>query len=209
MDSEAALWKKIKEMYISARKVKCLTKVFTWHSQWWGCRTLFQYQLLNRPLQQWQLRHQWTWRRCQCPGKWRWSGRRVSQVQTGWLATGPEEARTAIRTGIECWPRHRVCLQSNICQNCPHCTVEATSLTFNRLITIVKMKAKVRRTTDGLACFSTVASGLLKTETETGRARTLEPPRSYMKKKNRNRFLTYVTPLVSWEIEVLPFSTLT
>lgn len=31
---------------------------------------------------------------------------------------------------------------------------------------------------EGLTCCSLLASGLLKTETETGRARTLDPPRS-------------------------------
>lgn len=47
----------------------------------------------------------------------------------------------------------------------------------------LKLKSALRRTAKGLACFSTVASGLLKTETETGRARTLDPPRSYKEKK--------------------------
>lgn len=61
----------------------------TWHSQWWGCRTLFQFQLLSQPHPLWQHQHQWTWRQCRCPGRQRWSGRSGSGLQTGWMATGP------------------------------------------------------------------------------------------------------------------------
>lgn len=79
----------------------------TWHSQWWGCRTLFQFQLLSQPLRLWQLQHQWTWLQCRCPERRRWSGRRVSRLQTGWLATGPEGGkRTTVNTKTEVtgWP---------------------------------------------------------------------------------------------------------
>lgn len=40
----------------------------TWHIQWWDCRTLFRFQLLNLPLPQWRHQHQWTWRLCRCHG---------------------------------------------------------------------------------------------------------------------------------------------
>lgn len=53
----------------------------------------------------------------------------------------------------------------------------------------------------GLTCCSTVASGLLKRETETGRARNLDPPRSYRQNKTILAHFNNVSPLIHFLLQ--------
>lgn len=96
-------YKHFRVLWIIQKNDEYHMKNSTWHSQWWGCRTPFQFQLLSQPHPLWQHQHQWTWQQCRCPGRQRWSGRSGSGLQTGWLATGPRrgESRNNYSTSQE------------------------------------------------------------------------------------------------------------